>query len=81
MKTHELKCHPEPFQAITQGTKNFEVRDCTDRAFNEGDCLYLREWNPMNGQYTGRFVSKNVAYVSRGPAWGLPVNLVVMSLV
>ena len=49
---HELKCWPEPYQAILSGEKRFELRK-NDRGFEAGDVLYLREWNPDTG-YTGR---------------------------
>lgn len=43
---HELKTHPEPFEAVVQGLKTFEYR-YDDRGFNVGDELLLREWDPV----------------------------------
>jgi hypothetical protein len=80
MTNHELKCDPEPFQALYDGRKNFEVRKCDDRTFSAGDTLFLREFNQINGQYTGRHLTKQVTYMVRGPHWGLPENVVVMSV-
>lgn len=87
MRTHDLKCWPEPFAAILDGRKHHEVRT-DDRGFAVGDVLELREWlhepigcGPwiLNG-YTGRSVSVRVTYLSAGGTWGLPDGLCVMSI-
>ena len=53
MKTHELKTWPAPFEAMWQEQKRFEVRR-DDRGFEVRDSLWLREWDPATGEYTGR---------------------------
>ena len=45
MKTHDLKCWPEFFEAILNGTKNFDLR-INDRGFQVGDRLLLHEYDP-----------------------------------
>lgn len=37
-------------------------------------------WEGVRGSFTGRVVVAEVPYLLRGPAWGLPAGLVVMSL-
>lgn len=77
---HELKCDPEPFQAVYLGSKAFEVR-VNDRDYKVGDSLHLREYDRATGAYTGRWVSKRVTYLLPGGAYGLPDDICVMSLV
>ena len=79
MKTHELKTWPDPFAALWDGQKRYEIRR-DDRGFAVGDLLNLREWRPNDETYTGRVASCAVTYLSRGPDWGLPAGLVVMSI-
>jgi len=45
VKTHELKTWPDPFEAIWDGRKRYEVRE-NDRDFHVGDALRLREFEP-----------------------------------
>jgi len=79
MKIHDLKCWPAPWQATERDWKTHEVRQ-DDRGFEEGHVLLLREWDPGSKAYTGRQLMRRVQYVSRGPDWGLPHDMVVMSL-
>lgn len=43
---HILKTWPGEFEAVLNGGKNHEVRDCSDRAFHKGDTVILAEYNP-----------------------------------
>lgn len=71
---HELKCHPQFFKAVDRGDKTFECRK-DDRGFQEGDHLFLREWNPVtitqqNKEsrvigYTGSTLVVEVTYLLR----------------
>lgn len=55
MKDHELKCWPVFFGDTITGIKEFQyLRD--DRGFQQGDALWLREWDVVNKKYTGRNV-------------------------
>lgn len=44
--THELKTWPDPFEAIRDGRKRYEIREEFDRTFTVGDDLRLREFEP-----------------------------------
>lgn len=77
--THDLKCWPQPFDAIWDGRKRFEIRK-NDRNFGVDDRLVLWEWDPISEKYTGRKIEAQVTYIVRGGEWGLPDDLCVMSI-
>lgn len=52
MKDHELKCWPALFHPVSLGLKALEYRR-NDRGFEVGDTLWLREYEPEDGTYTG----------------------------
>ena len=87
MREHILKTWPEPFEAIIEGKKTFEFRK-DDREFEVGDTLVLKEWEldasinePLDYFYfTGREHRCFVTYLLRGPAFGIPVGYVIMSI-
>lgn len=76
---HDLKTWPPQFSAVLGGHKKYEIR-VNDRNFQEGDELMLQEWDPKAQRYTGRHVLTTVTYMTPGGKFGLPPNLVVMSL-
>lgn len=76
---HDLKCWPEPFEAIIMGHKTHEVR-VNDRRYAVGDVLWLHEYNPNTMEYTGRKTRVAVTYITDGGQWGLPDHLCVMSV-
>ena len=59
--THELKCWPEYFEQILTGYKTFEVRK-NDRDYKVGDELFLREWDYLKMEYTGRELKMLITY-------------------
>lgn len=63
---HQLKCWPEPFEAIATKRKLFELR-LNDRGFLEGDSVLLKEWEPKTCTYSGRWIFCRVGYVLYGP--------------
>lgn len=79
MIKHELKTWPEMFTAIASGAKRFEIRKY-DRSFAVGDMLVLREWNNESLFYTGASLETIVTFIVKGGQWGLPADVVVMSL-
>lgn len=87
-RVHRLKTWPEPFRAVLDGRKLFEVRR-DDRGFEVGDVLRLLEWDPSAWQenlrldhagYTGRELSRMITYKVAGGSWGLPHDLCVLGL-
>jgi len=84
--THELKCHPEPFQAVKRGEKTFEFRK-DDRDYRVGDTLRLREWKPDvkwegGGEpvgYTGEMLHRTITYIIR-EGFGIPEGYCIMSI-
>ena len=85
---HELKCWKDPFEVALYDRKHHEIRK-NDRGFEVGDEILLKEWIPAprprrddepQGAYTGRDLLVVVTYISRGPEWGIPEGLVVMSI-
>ncbi|MCC6425693.1 MAG: DUF3850 domain-containing protein [Phycisphaerales bacterium] len=79
--THELKTLSLPFQAMWEGRKTHEVRK-NDRpgGFTLEDLLILREWNNGGKVYSGRTIFAVPTYITEGGAFGLPDNMVVMSI-
>ena len=87
MKTHELKCWPEFFEPVSDGSKTFELRK-NDRHFAIGDVLHLREWDDHIESYTGRECRRKITYMLEGvgggcipPYLGLMRGYVILSLV
>ena len=89
--THELKCHPAPFQAVKDGSKPFEWRK-DDRDYRVGDTLWLREYDPAPGPftmsvtderlpcgYTDDECSRLVTYIIR-EGFGIPPGFCIMGL-
>lgn len=76
---HELKTWPEFFREISEGRKSFECRK-DDRDYHVGDTLYLREFDPVFGVYTGQMEVAKVTYIMRGGQFGLEAGYCVMSL-
>lgn len=79
MKTHEVKTHPDFFEASLSGAKPFEVRN-NDREFNVHEILHQREWNPETEAYTGRESIKEITYVLTGERWGIKPGYAVLGL-
>lgn len=81
---HELKTWPEFFLPLCQDKKRHEIRR-NDRPFAVGDLLWLRQYEhektfqrPVG--YTGHVLEVQVTYMTAGMSWGLPSDLVVMSV-
>ena len=66
---HEVKIAPKYFEAVQNGTKNFELRK-DDRGYLVGDILILKEY--VNGSYSGKELALKIRYILRNcPEYGL----------
>lgn len=77
--THRLKCYPGQFRAVKRGDKCHEIRQ-DDRGFADGHRLLLQEWDPSDETFTGDELMVLVTHMTRGPDYGLPRGLVVMTI-
>lgn len=63
MAHHELKCHPQFWQALVHGSKPFEVRR-DDRKYRVGDLCTIREFDPAFGYVNRHYaVTYQVTFV------------------
>lgn len=76
MKTHDLKILPEYFKEVLSGKKPFEIRK-NDRNFEVNDLIVLHEYDAERQSYTGRFVKRQITYVTDYAQKG---NYVVLGL-
>lgn len=77
---HNLKTWPEPFQAMWEGRKPYEVR-VFDRPYETGDVLRLFEYFPAPAEnFTGRYIRAEVTCITRPGLYGLPPNVGVMGV-
>lgn len=74
---HELKVHPEPFEALWNGKKTCEFR-LNDRNYELDDTLVLKEYNPVLKSYTGRQVIRYITHIQTG--FGIPDGWVMLSM-
>jgi hypothetical protein len=79
MARHELKTWPQFFNAMLARTKTYEIRK-NDRNFQVGDELFLREWDPQQQTYSGRDLTVDVTYMTKGGQWGIPEGICVMGI-
>lgn len=73
MTEHALKCWPEYFQSLWDGTKTLELR-LNDRDFAVGDTLLQREYEPVTRFYSGRWLRCRVTHIVTGP-WLAPGHI------
>ena len=69
MTTHDVKCWPEFFCAIEDGTKPFDLR-LNNRNYAIGDVCLFREYDPNKNDYTGRSIRRLITYVMEGVGHG-----------
>ncbi|MCB8880075.1 DUF3850 domain-containing protein [Acidisoma cellulosilytica] len=76
--THVVKCAPQFFAPILEGTKTAEAR-FNDRDYRVGNCLSLMEWD--GEKFTGLYTVRRITHILRdtdGP-WLRP-GFVMLSL-
>lgn len=61
---HDLKTYPAYYKAVRAGDKRFEIRWNDDRAFQKGDTVTLKEYDPKKINYTGREIDAMITYVT-----------------
>lgn len=68
--TIEKKIDPEYFEMVSSGDKNVEIR-LNDFEVEEGDILWLREYDRNDQIYTGREIKKKITrhYVVKPTTW------------
>jgi ASC-1-like (ASCH) protein len=64
MSIIKKKIHPQYFEPMSEGKKNYEFR-LNDFEVKEGDTLVLEEFDPKTKNYTGRKIEKKVTYVGK----------------
>jgi hypothetical protein len=78
MKTHELKCWPQYFDAVWDGKKKFELR-INDRDFKVGDILILKKFDPEKEEYLPQSIETTITYILEGPSFGLAKGFAIIS--
>jgi hypothetical protein len=88
---HELKTHPDEFQAVLNGRMPWQLRR-NDRDYRVGDQLLLKEWDPAGGEprsdqtlmiggYTSRNLLVRVDYImDDAHRFGLDPDYVIMNI-
>jgi hypothetical protein len=59
-----VKSWPWFFEEMVAGRKKHDMRDKRDRDYAIGDRMLLREFDPRNGQYTGRAAIATISYIT-----------------
>lgn len=78
--THALKCWPEYFKALDNGTKSFELRK-DDRPFHTEDKIILQEYDPKTEKYTGEELTFRISYILRDASkFGLKPGFCILGL-
>lgn len=76
---HTLKIWPEPFKAVKEGSKWYEVRRA-DRPFSVGDMVEFYEFDPETKLCTGAVHLSLITYLTPAGTWGLPSDICVFGI-
>ena len=88
---HNIKTHPEPFKAVKDRIKNFEIRK-NDRNYKVNDVLILEEYvpdghfedkdgNKNKAMYTGDALERKITYVLQGGVYGIENGYVALGII
>lgn len=58
---HDIKCWPQYFERLLDGSKTFEVRK-NDRGYQAGDRLRIREWEPGSTYHASRYTTRELEF-------------------
>lgn len=64
MATYNVKSWVPFFQAFKRGEKKHDMRDLKDRDYKVGDILFLEEYDPFKGEYTGEVLRMKITYIT-----------------
>jgi hypothetical protein len=64
MATYNVKSWVPFFQAFKRGEKKHDMRDLKDRDYKVGDILFLEEYDPFVGEYTGEVLRMKITYIT-----------------
>lgn len=64
MATYNVKSWVPFFQAFKRGEKKHDMRDLKDRDYQVGDILFLEEYDPFKGEYTGEVLRMKITYIT-----------------
>lgn len=79
-RTHELKIWPQFFHDVVTRKKTYEVR-VNDRAFQVGELIHLREWDPVAKDYTGERCLVKIVHLTDASHWYMiPVHLAIFGI-
>jgi hypothetical protein len=76
MKVHTIKCKPEYFKHLLDGTKTSEIRQ-NDRDYKVGDTLLICEFDAKG--FTRRDVVRKISHILTDKFVGLPPGWVCLS--
>jgi Domain of unknown function (DUF3850) len=78
MTIHQVKCWPEYFGPIKNGTKTFDLRkDDRPGGYQPGDVLQFEEYMPGLNRHTGQVTQKRVVCVLKNFEGMLPGYIIL----
>lgn len=63
MTTHMVKSWSHLYDAIVSGAKSYDLRK-NDRDYKVGDILHLKQYDNINGKFTGWQTTRRISYIT-----------------